>query len=99
MTEHEHPLTTLHRHRQSHLATAESDAYSAQEAPRLERACAFYTDMQLHYASTIGLLCELSVKITDKELQEGIDRAVADWCEQSGWTWRRLLDRVEVTPP
>ena len=55
--------------------------------------------LRLQYAGAIGLLCSLSTRITDEEDQEQLDRAVADWCEFSGWTWRRVLDRVDVFPP
>ena len=54
---------------------------------------------RLQYAGVIGLLCELSTRITDDEEQELLDRAVADWCATSGWSWRRTIDRVEVFPP
>lgn len=55
--------------------------------------------LRLQYAGAIGLLCSLSTRITDEEEQEQIDCAVADWCEYAGWTWKRVLDRVEVFPP
>lgn len=56
-------------------------------------------DYRLQYAGAIGLLCDFSPKITDEEAQERLDRAVSDWCEFTGWGWRRMFDRVDVFPP
>lgn len=41
----ESPLDTIRRHAESHRALAESDAYSAQEAPRLEAALATLAEL------------------------------------------------------
>jgi hypothetical protein len=54
---------------------------------------------RMQYAGVIGFLCSISTHITDEDEQDAIDRIVADWCALSGWSWRRLLDRVEVEPP
>lgn len=53
---------------------------------------------RLQYAGAIGLLCECSVQVDD-EYRELIEQAVTDYCELTGWTWRRILDRIEVSPP
>lgn len=55
--------------------------------------------LRLQYAGAIGLLCSLSTRITDEEEQDQLDQAVADWCAFTGWTWKRVLDRVDVFPP
>ena len=55
--------------------------------------------VRMEYAGAIGLLCELSIHITDEEDQDALDQCVASWCRLTGWTWRRTLDRVEVFPP
>jgi hypothetical protein len=55
--------------------------------------------IRMQYAGAIGLLCELSTRITDPDDQDMLDAAVQDWCEISGWTWQRILDRVELLPP
>ena len=54
--------------------------------------------MRMQYAGAIGFLCHVSTKITDPEDQAALDQAVADWCDLTGWTWRRILDRVDVFP-
>lgn len=53
----------------------------------------------MQYAGVIGFLCSISTRITAPDEQEVLDRIVADWCELSGWSWRRCLDMVEVSPP
>lgn len=60
-------------------------------------------DMRLQYAAAIGLLCELSTRLTrtlerDDDLNS-IELAVSDFCELTGWTYRRVLHRIEVFPP
>jgi len=60
-------------------------------------------DLRMKYAGAIGLLCEASVYIRNhpegEDIRESIERAVADWCKTSGWTWKRTLSRIEVSPP
>jgi hypothetical protein len=56
------------------------------------------------YAGAIGLLCELSTQIRDcgakrDEYLDSIERCVADWCGITGWTYKRILHRIEVFPP
>lgn len=55
--------------------------------------------LRMQYAGAIGLLCEISTRITDEFEKEALIAAVADWCELSGWQMRVVLDRVEVLPP
>ena len=69
------------------------------DADRLREARAAVVDARMKHAGAVGLLCELSTRITDPNEQDALDRCVADWCALTGWTWRRVLDRVEVFPP
>ncbi len=55
-------------------------------------------DRRLQYAGAIGLLCECSVRV-DEDTRECIHQAVDDFCKLTGWTYRRILDRIEVEPP
>jgi len=58
--------------------------------------------LRLGYAGAIGLLCELSTNLHGMDADENrdcIEDAVHDWCEITGWTCRRILDRIEVFPP
>lgn len=52
----------------------------------------------MQIAGLIGLLCECSVNVHEEQ-REGIEEAVSDWCKQTGWRMRRILDRIEVLPP
>jgi hypothetical protein len=58
---------------------------------------------RLNYAGAIGLLCECSVVLGNgyeaDDLRDSIERAVADFCDMTDWTYRRVLDRIEVFPP
>jgi hypothetical protein len=58
--------------------------------------------LRLGYAGAIGLLCEVSASLGGIDADENrdcIEEAVRDWCEITGWTCRRILDRIEVSPP
>lgn len=55
-------------------------------------------ELRMKYAGVIELLCECSVQV-DEENREMIEQAVQDWCNFSGWSMRRTLNRIEVWPP
>lgn len=56
--------------------------------------------IRTQYAGTIGLLCDLHIKLDDSpEEQESIRHAVSDWCRITGWTMKRVISRLEVFPP
>ncbi len=55
--------------------------------------------IRMRYAGAIGLLCAISTNVTDPDYKDMIDQCVNDFCKSTGWTWERLLDRVEVFPP
>lgn len=61
------------------------------------------TKLRLHFAGAIGLLCESALQLQhsaeNDELRDNIERCVADWCRLTGWTYRRVLHRIEVFPP
>lgn len=61
-------------------------------------------DLKMKYAGAIGLLCECSVSLGNgvekTELRDMIERAAQDFCEiNPGWTYRRVLHRIEMIPP
>lgn len=59
--------------------------------------------MRMSYAGAIGLLCECSMNLREgaerDEVRDNIERAVSDWCDLTGWTYKRILHRIEVFPP
>jgi len=55
-------------------------------------------ELRMKYAGAIGVLCECSV-LVDEDTRDSIEMAVGDWCNQTGWTMTRTLDRVDVMPP
>lgn len=58
--------------------------------------------IEMRYAGAIGLLCECSVHLKGPDaddLRDSIEQAVSDWCDGSGWTWKRILDSIDVEPP
>jgi hypothetical protein len=60
--------------------------------------------MEMRYAGAVGLLCECSVHLSNSpesdDLRESIMEVARDWCaDRDGWTVRRVLNRIEVTPP
>lgn len=57
------------------------------------------TTIRMRYAGVIGLLCEISPRVTDEFEKESLISAVGDWCDLTGWQMRIVLDRVEVLPP
>ncbi len=56
------------------------------------------TKMRMQYGGAIGLLCEISPQVEDED-RESIQAAVEDWCELTGWSWKWILNRIEVFPP
>ena len=54
--------------------------------------------LRLNYSGVVHLLCRLSVYVPEDERQCIIE-AVENWCEITGWSWRRVMDRIEVEPP
>lgn len=54
-------------------------------------------------AGAVGLLCECSLQLRpggeNDELRDNIERCVTDWCQSNGWTYQRVLHRIEVFPP
>lgn len=60
--------------------------------------------MRMQYAGAIGLLCELSTQLRNSggerdDHLDSIERCVNDWCNLTGWTYKRILHRIEVFPP
>lgn len=59
--------------------------------------------IRMQYAGTIRLLCDCSLLLgnseEDDEQRELIMDAAADWCNITGWTVRRVLQRIELYPP
>jgi hypothetical protein len=60
-------------------------------------------DAKLNHSGAIGLLCELSLMLRpgheSDELRDNIERCVSDWCAITGWSYKRILQRIEVFPP
>lgn len=60
-------------------------------------------DLRLQYAGAIGLLCELSTQLRNScerdDHLDSIEQAVSDWCKLTGWSYNRILHRIEVFPP
>lgn len=61
------------------------------------------TQIRMQYAGAIGLLCEASVMLGNgsekDEMRDSIEQAVSDWCALNGWTYKRILHRIEVNAP
>lgn len=58
--------------------------------------------VRMAYAGAIALLAEVAVHIRGPEAddhRESIERALDDWCELTGWTYSRTLDRFDLFPP
>lgn len=74
-------------------------------AESMEQTKAFVTNLRLQYAASVGLLCELALHLSDRDKSEqadyldSIEQAVKDFCTLTGWTYRRVLHRIEVFPP
>lgn len=50
--------------------------------------------IKLNYAGTIGLLCaasKLASAACDYELFDQIEVAISDWCELSGWSYKKIM--------
>lgn len=62
-----------------------------------------YLEMREKYAGAIGLLCMLSTQLRDNferdDHLDSIEAAVQDFCKLTGWSYRRVLHRIEVFPP
>jgi len=60
-------------------------------------------EARMQYAGAIGLLCQASLKLKNdsesEDIRDCIERAVRDWCKLTGWTYKRILHRIEVFPP
>lgn len=60
-------------------------------------------DRRLNHAGMVGLICELALHLrAGEERDELIDKAeqaINDWCVLTGWTYKRILHRLEVFPP
>lgn len=58
---------------------------------------------RMNAAGLVGLLCECSLKLYNdeesEELRDNIEQAIRDWCGITGWTCKRILNRIEVFPP
>ena len=54
--------------------------------------------LRLQYAGAIGLMQEASVQV-DEDTRESMEAAMSDWCDYSGWTMKRILNRIELYPP
>lgn len=73
-------------------------------APRSELPRASENAIRLQCAGAIGLLCELSTQLRDSGAQrdeqlDQIEQCVSDWCDLTGWSYKRILHRIEVFPP
>lgn len=59
--------------------------------------------MRMQYAGAIQLLCDCSLALRRggecDEMRDNIVRAVDDWCTLTGWTYQRILHRIELFPP
>ncbi len=54
--------------------------------------------LRLNYAGAIGLLCQASTEVSE-ETREAIISAVSDWCDLTGFSYKVIMNRVEVFPP
>lgn len=55
--------------------------------------------LRFNYAGVISLLANLSGRVEDEDTLDIIERAVSDWCELSGWTYRIKFGSLELVPP
>ena len=58
----------------------------------------------MNHAGAIGLLCQVSVYISNfsgeaDEWRDCIEQCLDDYCKITGGTWHRVLNRIEYTPP
>jgi hypothetical protein len=65
---------------------------------QLAKANSELANARLKRAGAIGLLCEVSTQVREDD-RESIEQAAREWCEDTGWVMKRVLDRVEVSPP
>lgn len=60
-------------------------------------------ELRMQYAGAVGLLCELSPHLSciiDRDdYLNSIELAAADFCRLTGWSYRRVVHRIEVFPP
>lgn len=68
-----------------------------------DAAFADVTQLRMQYAGAIGLLCELSTQLSRNgeraDNLDSIELAVADFCKLTGWSYRRIVHRIEVFQP
>lgn len=59
--------------------------------------------LKFNHAGMAGLLCDVALHLREgaecDELRDLIEQAIADWCGLTGWTYRRILHRIELMPP
>lgn len=53
---------------------------------------------RLHYAGAIGLLSNLSVELEEDSV-DNVERAISDFCRLTGYTYQRVLSRIDLYPP
>lgn len=62
-----------------------------------------HADMRMKYAGAVGVLADsavyLSGSMEGKEQRESHVRAIDDWCKLTGWTYRCVLNRIDLYPP
>lgn len=59
-------------------------------------------NVRMAYAGAIALLAEVAVHIRGPDAHEhrdNIERAIHDWCDLTGWSFERTLDRFDLYPP
>ena len=54
--------------------------------------------IRIQFAAVVQLLCTCS-ELVDEDTRESIELAVADWCQLTGWTYRRSINGIELDPP
>lgn len=57
------------------------------------------SQMRLQYAGAIGLLAEIMPHVPDGETRDQIEQACLDWAAMTKWGVRRILNRMDLTPP
>ena len=55
--------------------------------------------MRLQYAGAIGLLAEVMPYVPDEDVRDSIEQACLDWAVMTKWGVRRILNRMDLTPP
>lgn len=65
-----------------------------EENERLRKAVA---DLRMKRAGAVGLLAECALH--NDEDRDAIVQAVSDWCDDTGWTYQQVLNRIDLFPP